>query len=55
MWVSQGATILMPPTDHAWGLRSYATIDVGGQWEFAQLLRLVEPETWGATRLESIQ
>ncbi len=50
---AEGATILMPPTDHPWGLRSYAAIDPGGhQWEFAQILRVVEPEAWGATRLE---
>ncbi len=51
--VAEGASILMLPMDHPWGLRSYAAIDVEGhQWEFAQVLRLVEPETWGATRLE---
>jgi PhnB protein len=50
---AEGATIVMPPTDHPWGLRSYAAIDVGGhQWEFAQILHIVEPEAWGAARLE---
>jgi uncharacterized glyoxalase superfamily protein PhnB len=49
----QGATILMAPTDQPWGLRSYAAIDLEGhQWEFSQLLRFVEPEAWGATRIE---
>lgn len=47
-----GATILMPPTDQPWGLRSYAAVDLEGhQWEFSQTLRLVEPEAWGATRM----
>ena len=50
---AEGATIVMPPTDHPWGLRSYAAIDVGGQQgEFAQILHIVEPEAWGAARLE---
>ena len=47
-----GATILMPPTSHPWGLRTYAAIDLEGhQWEFAQTLRLTEPEEWGASRV----
>jgi uncharacterized glyoxalase superfamily protein PhnB len=50
---SAGATILMCPTDQPWGLRSYSAIDLEGhQWEFSQMLRLVEPEAWGATRIE---
>jgi uncharacterized glyoxalase superfamily protein PhnB len=49
----EGATILIAPTDQPWGLRSYAAIDLEGhQWEFSQLLRIVEPEAWGATRIE---
>jgi PhnB protein len=48
-----GATILMSPADQPWGLRVYAAIDLGGhQWEFSQVLREVEPESWGATRIE---
>ncbi|MGH7924951.1 MAG: VOC family protein [Candidatus Binatus sp.] len=48
-----GATILMPPTDHPWALRSYAAIDLEGhQWEFSQVLRIVEPEAWGALRID---
>jgi uncharacterized glyoxalase superfamily protein PhnB len=51
--VDEGATILMAPTDQPWGLRSYAAIDLEGhQWEFSQLLHVVEPEAWGATRVE---
>jgi uncharacterized glyoxalase superfamily protein PhnB len=46
-----GATVLMPPTDHPWGLRSYAAVDHGGhQWEFASVQCLLEPEAWGASR-----
>ncbi len=48
-----GATILLPPTDQPWGLRVYAVLDLEGhQWEFGQILRLVEPEAWGAIRIE---
>jgi uncharacterized glyoxalase superfamily protein PhnB len=48
-----GATVLMTPTDQPWGLRAYAAIDLEGhQWEFTELLRAVEPEAWGATRIE---
>lgn len=49
---AEGATILMTPTDQPWGLRSYAAVDLEGhQWEFSQVLRLVDPEDWGATRI----
>jgi PhnB protein len=47
-----GATIVMKPTDHPWGLRSYLAIDLQGhQWEFSQTLRIMEREEWGATRI----
>ena len=50
---TEGATILMAPEDQPWGLRSYAALDLEGhQWEFSQLLMIVEPEAWGATRIE---
>src|SRR5262245_36298681 len=50
---AQQATILMTPSNHPWGLRSYAAIDLEGhQWEFTQILRVVEPEAWGARRIE---
>jgi uncharacterized glyoxalase superfamily protein PhnB len=50
---SQGATILMPPTDHPWGLRAYASLDLEGhQWEFARVVELLEPERWGAKRID---
>lgn len=49
---AEGATVLMEPTDHPWGLRSYAAFDLEGhQWEFAQVLRIVDPEGWGASRV----
>jgi len=48
-----GADILMPPSDQPWGLRVYSVIDLEGhQWEFSQVLNLLEPEEWGATRIE---
>lgn len=50
---AEGATVLMRPTDHPWGLRSYAALDLEGhQWEFSQTLRIVDPKDWGATRVE---
>jgi len=49
----EGAANLTGSTDQPWGLRSYAAIDLEGhQWEFSQVLRIVEPEAWGATRIE---
>ena len=49
----EGAAILTGPTDQPWGLRSYAAIDLEGhQWEFSQVRRIVEPEAWGATRID---
>jgi uncharacterized glyoxalase superfamily protein PhnB len=47
-----GAAILLGPTDQPWGLRVYAALDLEGhQWEFSQMLRSVEPEAWGASRI----
>ena len=49
--VAEGATTLDTPTDQPWGIRSYAALDVEGhQWQFAQQVRLVAPEEWGAVR-----
>jgi uncharacterized glyoxalase superfamily protein PhnB len=49
---AEGATMLSFPTNQPWGLRSYAALDVEGhQWEFATMLRTVEPEAWGAVRV----
>jgi uncharacterized glyoxalase superfamily protein PhnB len=49
-----GATLLSAPTDQPWGLRTYVALDPEGhQWEFAQLLDIVEPEAWGAIRVNA--
>jgi uncharacterized glyoxalase superfamily protein PhnB len=48
---SEGAVTLDTPTDQPWGIRTYAAIDLDGHhWQFAQHLRHVTPEDWGATR-----
>ncbi len=50
---SEGAIILMPPIDQPWGMRVYSAIDLEGhQWEFSQVLRLVDPAEWGASTIE---
>jgi uncharacterized glyoxalase superfamily protein PhnB len=47
---ARDAVILMAPTDHPWGLRTYAALDPEGhQWEFCEVLAAVAPEAWGAT------
>jgi len=49
---AEGATLLTAPTDQPWGLRSYSAIDLEGHhWEFSQVVRLVQPEDWGPTRI----
>jgi uncharacterized glyoxalase superfamily protein PhnB len=49
--VAEGATTLDAPTDQPWGIRTYAALDIEGhQWQFAQQIRLVAPEDWGAVR-----
>ena len=49
--VAEGATTLDEPTDQPWGIRTDAALDLEGhQWQFAQQLRLVAPEDWGAVR-----
>lgn len=48
-----GATILLEPADQPWGLRVYAALDLEGhQWEFVKQLRSLEPEEWGAHRVQ---
>ena len=48
--VAAGATIHQPPEDAPYGDRRYDAEDPEGhRWSFAQLLREVEPEEWGAT------
>jgi uncharacterized glyoxalase superfamily protein PhnB len=45
---SQGAKILMEPTDFEYGERQYAAEDPAGhQWTFSETLRDVAPEEWG--------
>lgn len=45
-----GATILAEPEDQAYGDRRYDAEDLEGQrWSFAQLLREVPAQEWGAT------
>lgn len=45
-----GADIVKPPEDKPWGLRSFRALDLEGHvWEFAQHVREVPPEEWGAT------
>ena len=45
-----GATILCEPEDQAYGDRRYDAEDLEGhRWSFAQRVREVPPEEWGAT------
>jgi PhnB protein len=49
--VAAGAPIHTELHDTPYGDRRYDTEDLeGNRWSFAQLLREVEPEEWGATR-----
>lgn len=46
-----GATIVAGPEDKEYGTRSYRAEDPEGhRWDFATVIREVEPEDWGATR-----
>jgi uncharacterized glyoxalase superfamily protein PhnB len=48
--VEAGATIHLEPEDMPYGDRRYAAEDLEGQrWSFAQRLKDVAPEDWGAT------
>ena len=41
----ESASILSPPEDQPWGVRSYAALDPEGhQWEFVQPLRAASPD-----------
>jgi uncharacterized glyoxalase superfamily protein PhnB len=45
---SNGARILMEPTDFAYGERQYNAEDFAGhRWTFSQTLRDVDPSEWG--------
>jgi uncharacterized glyoxalase superfamily protein PhnB len=49
----QGARILAPPTDHAFGERQYDAQDFAGhRWTFTQTIADVAPEQWGGTPVE---
>ena len=51
--LAEGAQILTPPHDQPWGLRDYEALDVEGRWwNFSQRLKDVDPEDWGASRVE---
>jgi len=47
---TQGARILMEPTDFEFGERQYAAEDPAGhQWTFSETLDDVAPDAWGGT------
>jgi uncharacterized glyoxalase superfamily protein PhnB len=47
---SNGARIVMEPTDFEYGERQYTAEDPAGhQWTFSQTLDDVSPESWGGT------
>jgi uncharacterized glyoxalase superfamily protein PhnB len=47
---SNGARIIMEPTDFEYGERQYTAEDLAGhQWTFSETLEDVAPETWGGT------
>ena len=47
---SNGATILMEPTDFEYGERQYTAEDpMGHRWTFSETLDDVVPEQWGGT------
>ena len=51
---SNGATILMEPTDFEYGERQYAAEDhAGHRWTFSETLRDVAPEEWGGTSVST--
>jgi uncharacterized glyoxalase superfamily protein PhnB len=50
---TEGATIVNPPNETPWGLRVYSTIDPEGHmWEFVSVVNTMEPEAWGAVRID---
>jgi len=51
---SNGARILMEPTDFEYGERQYKAEDPAGhRWTFSETLEDVAPETWGGTLVGS--
>jgi PhnB protein len=52
--VAAGAGVVREPADQVYGDRNFAVTDPEGhQWWFAQRLREVAPEEWGASRKPS--
>jgi uncharacterized glyoxalase superfamily protein PhnB len=50
---SNGARILMEPTDFEYGERQYAAEDPAGhRWTFSETLEDVAPDTWGGELVE---
>jgi uncharacterized glyoxalase superfamily protein PhnB len=50
---AEGASILTAPQDQPWAIREYEALDLEGHhWQFGQQLRVVEPEEWGASRVD---
>ena len=50
---SNGAQIVMEPTDFEYGERQYAAEDPAGhRWTFSETLADVDPEVWGGTLVE---
>jgi uncharacterized glyoxalase superfamily protein PhnB len=51
---SNGAQIVMEPTDFEYGERQYAAEDPAGhRWTFSETLEDVDPATWGGTLVQS--
>ncbi len=47
-----GVRILSEPTDHPYGERQYAAVDLAGhRWTFTQSVADVAPEQWGGTTI----
>lgn len=50
---TNGAQIVMEPTDFEYGERQYAAEDPAGhRWTFSETLADVDPEVWGGTLVE---
>jgi uncharacterized glyoxalase superfamily protein PhnB len=50
---SNGARIVMEPTDFEYGERQYAAEDPAGhRWTFSETLEDVDPATWGGTLVQ---
>jgi uncharacterized glyoxalase superfamily protein PhnB len=48
-----GAEITAEPTDHPYGERQYSAVDLAGyRWTFSESIADVDPESWGASRVD---